>query len=242
LLSRYTDGIEIAPVASLQQAIHVLTKEPARALLINDISIGDALQRLDEHVELPYGTPAIVCSVPGIHEAVGGLGVSDYLVKPIARETLLATLGRLGLEGKTVLIIDDQLEALRLFRRMLISEGGGYRILQATNGQQGMRILREQGADAVLLDLVMPRMDGFRFLAEKSQDPTIRDIPVVVISACDPAGQPVVSNALAVTRKGGLSVPQLLSCIDTLSTTLAAAGPADDPMLQEALSDSPALG
>ena len=240
LLSRYTDGIEIVPVASPQQAIHVLANEPARALLINDASIGDALQRLDEHVELPYGTPAIVCSVPGIHEAVGGLGVSDYLVKPIARETLLAALGRLGLEGKTVLIIDDQLEALRLFRRMLISEGGGYRILQATDGQQGMRILHEQGADAVLLDLVMPRMDGFRFLAEKSQDPAIRDIPVVVISACDPAGKPVVSNALAVTRKGGLSAPQLLLCIDTLSTTLAAAGPADDPMLQEAPDDSPA--
>jgi signal transduction histidine kinase/CheY-like chemotaxis protein len=242
LLSRYTDGIEIAPVASLQQAIHVLANEPARALLINDISIGDALQRLDEHVELPYGTPAIVCSVPGIHEAAGGLGVSDYLVKPIARETLLATLDRLGLQGKTVLIIDDQLEALQLFRRMLISAGCGYRILRATNGQQGMRILREQGADAVLLDLVMPRMDGFRFLAEKSQDPAMRDVPVVVISACDPAGQPVVSNALAVTRRGGLSVPQLLSCIDTLSTTLAAPGPADGPMLQAVLSDSPALG
>jgi signal transduction histidine kinase/CheY-like chemotaxis protein len=241
LLSRYTDGIEIAPVASLQQAIHALGSEPARALLINDVSIGDALRRLDEHVELPYGTPAIVCSVPGIHEAAGGLGVSDYLVKPISRETLLATLDRLGLKGKTVLIVDDQLEALQLFRRMLISEGCGYRILRATNGQQGMRILREQGADAVLLDLVMPRMDGFRFLAEKSQDPAVRDIPVVVISACDPAGQPVVSNALAVTRRGGLSVPQLLSCIDTLSTTLAAAGPTDGPVWQEALSDSPAL-
>jgi CheY-like chemotaxis protein len=242
LLSRYTDDIEIAPVASLQQAIHTLANEPARALLINDVSIGDALQRLDEHVELPYGTPAIVCSVPGIHEAVGGLGVSDYLVKPIARETLLATLDHLGLEGKTVLVIDDQLEALRLFRRMLISEEGGYRVLKATNGQQGMRILREQGADVVLLDLVMPRMDGFRFLAEKSQDPALRDIPVVVISACDPAGQPVVSNALAVTRRGGLSVPQLLSCIDTLSATLATPCSADDLESQEALDDSPALG
>jgi CheY-like chemotaxis protein len=241
LLSRYTDGIEIAPVTSLQQAMHALASEPARALLINDVSIGDTLRRLDEHVELPYGTPAIVCSVPGIHEAAGGLGVSDYLVKPISRETLLATLDRLGLRGKTVLIIDDQLEALQLFRRMLISEGCGYRILRATNGLQGMRILREQGADAVLLDLVMPRMDGFRFLAEKTQDPALRDIPVVVISACDPGGQPVVSNALAVTRKGGLSVPQLLSCIDTLSTTLAATGPTDGPMWQEALSDSPAL-
>jgi CheY-like chemotaxis protein len=149
----------------------------------------------------------------------------------------LTTLDQLDLKGKTVLIIDDEPDALRFFRRVLIASGRDYRILRAVDGQQGMRILREQEVDVILLDLVMPHMDGFRFLAEKNQDHVLRDIPVVVTSARDPAGQPVVSNALAVTCGGGLSVPQLLACIDTLSGILSTAAQANDPILTKTLSD-----
>ena len=237
LLSRYMDGIEIAAVSNFQEAIQELSDVPARALLVNEMSISEALQRLDESEGLPYGTPAITCSVPGVHEAAGELGVSDYLVKPISKESLLTALDRLELKGNTVLLIDDEPEALRLFRRMLVSSKRGYRILRATDGEQGMRILCEQGADVILLDLMMTGMDGFRFLAQKSQSPTLRDIPVIVISARDPTGQPIVSNALAVTRGGGLPVPQLLACIDTLSRILSTAGQADDPTPIEVLSD-----
>ena len=237
LLSRYMDGVEIAAVSSLQEAIQELSDVPARALLVNEISISEALQRLDESEGLPYGTPAITCSVPGVQEAAGELGVSDYLVKPISKESLLAALDRLELKGNTVLIIDDEPEALRLFRRMLISSARGYRILRATDGEQGLSILGEQRADVILLDLIMTRMDGFRFLARKSQEPTLRDIPVIVISARDPTGQPIVSNALAVTRGGGLPIPQLLACIDTLSRILSTAGQADDPIPIEVPSD-----
>lgn len=242
LLSRYMNGVEIASVSSLQEAIQELSDVPARALLVNDMSVGEALRHLEETGGLPYGTPAITCSVPGVHEAAGGLGVSDYLVKPISRDKLLTALDRLRPEGKTVLIVDDEPEALRLFRRMLVSSGRGYRILKATDGQQGMRILREQGADVILLDLIMPRMNGFRFLADKSQDQELRDIPVIVISARDPTGQPIVSSALAVTRGGGLSVPQLLACIDSLSRVLSTADQGDGPVLTEAPSDRPAYG
>jgi CheY-like chemotaxis protein len=242
LLSRYMNGVEIASVSSLQEAIQELSDVPARALLVNDMSVGEALRHLEETGGLPYGTPAITCSVPGVHEAAGGLGVSDYLVKPISRDKLLAALDRLRPEGKTVLIVDDEPEALRLFRRMLVSSGRGYRILKATDGQQGMRILREQRADVILLDLIMPRMNGFRFLADKSQDQELRDIPIIVISARDPTGQPIVSSALAVTRGGGLSVPQLLACIDSLSRVLSTAGQGDGPVLTEAPSDRPACG
>ena len=136
-----------------------------------------------------------------------------------------------------VLIIDDEPDTLRLFRRMLLHSKRDYRILRAEDGQQGLRILREQGADVILLDLMMPQMDGFRFLAERSQNDSLRNIPVVVISAEDPAGQPIVSNALAVTRGGGLPVPQLLTCIDLLSRILATTGQADDPVLTKALAD-----
>jgi len=78
----------------------------------------------------------------------------------------------------------------------------------------------------VLLDLIMPGMDGFQVLQEKSQDPAIRDIPVVVVSSRDPSGEPVVrmstsSDVLTVTRSGGLSVRDLLACIQAVSEALS---------------------
>jgi CheY-like chemotaxis protein len=69
----------------------------------------------------------------------------------------------------------------------------------------------------ILLDLIMPNMNGFQFLDHKSQDPALRDIPVIVTSARDPSGHPIVSNALAVTKGSGLSAPQLLSAIEAVS-------------------------
>lgn len=228
LLARYLDGTDIVPVTGLAEATQELSRTPAQALLINDAAVGEYLLRLHDSAALPYGTPAIVCSVPGTCEAAGALGVLDYLVKPIARDDLLAALERHGLRGKAILIVDDEPEARRLFWRMLASSGSSYRVLTAKDGQQAMSILREQHPDALLLDLIMPRMDGFQLLAAKNADPALRDIPVLAISARDPSGQLIVSNALGVTRGGGLSIRQLLVCIERLMETLGTAGQAGD--------------
>jgi CheY-like chemotaxis protein len=232
LLNRYFDSAELVPVSTLDEAIAELSRTPARALLVNDVAAGEARQRLNLSAGLPHGTPAIVCSVPGTHEAAGTLGVSDYLVKPVAREALLAALDRLPLKGRTVLVADDEPEALRLFWRMLASSPRGYRVVAAGDGQRALRMLRELRPAVLLLDLVMPGMDGFQLLAAKRDDPTIRDIPVIVLSARDPAGQPIVASALAATRAGGLSVAQLLAAIRSLTGILATAGQAGDPAPQ----------
>ena len=220
LLTRYLDNADIVPVTRLDEAIQQLSDVPAQALLVNDVAVNESLQRLNASAALPYSTPAIICSVPGAVEAADALGASDYLIKPISREALLTALDRLQLCGKTVLVVDDEPDALRLFWRILVSASRGYRVLTASDGHQALQILREQHPDAILLDLVMPDMDGFQVLAAKNEDPTLRDIPTVVISARDPAGQPIVSNALAVTRGGGLSIHQLLASIEALSRIL----------------------
>jgi len=225
LLARHLEDVEIAPVTTLEEATQELTRVPAQALLVNEPSVGQALQHLNGPMGLPQGVPALICSVPGPVEAAGALGASDYLVKPVSQDSLLETLDRLQLRGRTALIVDDEPDAQRLFRRMLTSSGRGYRVLRATEGRHALNILRTQRPDVVLLDLAMPDMDGFQLLAAKSADPALHDIPVVVISARDPAGQPIVSNALAVTRRGGLSMAQLLRCIEAISEVLSIEGP-----------------
>ncbi len=229
LLSRYQDTTEVVRVASLEEATKELARVPAQALLINDLSVSGALERLKQPGVLPYGTPAVVCSIPDAQETVGALEIADYLVKPVSREALLATLDRLALAGKSILVVDDEPEALRLFQRMLASARRGYRVLRAANGRQALDVLHNEQVDAMLLDLVMPDMDGFRVLEARSQDPALKSIPAVVISARDPTGQPIVSEALAVARGGGISVPQLLACIQGLTQILGTAGQAADP-------------
>ena len=149
------------------------------------------------------------------------------MVKPISRDTLLAALDRLGRNIETVLIVDDEPNALQLFRRMLASAERSYRVLRATNGRQAIEVMRAQPPDVVLLDLAMPEMDGFGFLTAKGQEPAWRDIPVVLVSARDPLGHPIVSDALAVTCANGLSVRQIVDSVRALSSALAPAPSAD---------------
>ena len=223
LLGRYLSQVELAPAPDLDGALQELSRLPAQALVVNGASVPEELQGLPPGA-LPPGTPAIVCAVPGAREVAGALGVAAYLVKPVSRESLLHTLQQLRIRRGTILIVDDDPEAQRLFRRMLASSKRRYRALRADDGQQALDILRQERPAAILLDLVMPDMDGFQFLAAKDGDPALRDIPVVVLSARDPGGQPIVSPALAVTQNGGLSAPQLLDCMVALSRILAPGG------------------
>jgi DNA-binding response OmpR family regulator len=92
------------------------------------------------------------------------------------------------------------------------------------NGQQALDLLRERHPDVMLLDLVLPGKDGFQVLKEKSQDAEISVIPVIVISSLDPVGTPIISNSIEITRKGGVSIKDLLASIQAVSEILAAPG------------------
>jgi len=221
LFNRYLQGAETIRVENMQEAIGELRRSPARALVVNASPFEETPNLLDRLSELPYGTPAVTCWVPGADEAARRLGVVRYLVKPVTRQALLSTLEDLGNGVKSVLVVDDEPDALQLFARMLSSASDNYRLLQATNGQRALALLRQRHPDVMLLDLIMPGMDGFQVLREKSQDRAIRDIPVVIISARDPVGEPIVSNTLTTMRSGGLSVRDLLACIQAVSEILS---------------------
>jgi twitching motility two-component system response regulator PilH len=120
-----------------------------------------------------------------------------------------------------VLVVDDEPDELHLFARMLEADQRGYRILQVTNGQRALAMLRSRHPDVMLLDLIMAGVDGFQVLEEKGRDPAIRDIPVIVISSRDPTGDPVVSNTVTVTHGSGLSVRNLLAFIEATGMILS---------------------
>jgi CheY-like chemotaxis protein len=237
LLTRYWHDAEIVAVTSPEEATAALSAEPAQALLVNSLSWSESLQHLSAAASLPYNASVVVCSVPNLMDAEGNyLGASDYLVKPISRDTLLAALKRLHLGGSgeavphtAVLIADDEPDAVQLYWRILDSAGQGYRVLTASDGHQALQTLAAEHPDVLLLDLVMPGMDGFQVLAAKNADPALRRIPTIVLSARDPAGHPLVSRYVAATRGEGLSLPQLLASIEALSAVLAPTPRSGDP-------------
>jgi CheY-like chemotaxis protein len=219
----------VTSVADLAEALAQAVSLRAHAVMVNAISAAEMLGQLESTGALPEGIPVMVCSVPGAPDAAGNLGVADYLVKPVAREALLASLDKLGMDGKKVLVADDDEDALRLFYRMLTSAGRGYRVLTAPDGRQAWAMLKDERPDVLLTDLVMPEMDGFELLAAKNADPALAGIPAVVLSARDPLGQPTVSKAFAVTGRAGLSLSQLLAGITTLSKAFVPAPPVGPP-------------
>ena len=123
---------------------------------------------------------------------------------------------------------------------MLTSSGHGYRVLRARDGQMALNILRDNRVDVVLLDLIMPLMAGFQLLETMRADEKLRDIPVVVLTARDPASQPIVSKALTIMRGGGLSMHNLLRYIEEIMRTLSTTPQAGGPELPEASPGQPA--
>ena len=97
-------------------------------------------------------------------------------------EGLLAALERLDERVQSVGIIDDDPNAVRLLKRILQARGQ-YILHEASNGHEGLEMIRRERPDAVLMDLMMPGLDGFGLLEIMKQEDALKDIPVIVVSA-----------------------------------------------------------
>jgi signal transduction histidine kinase/CheY-like chemotaxis protein len=109
------------------------------------------------------------------------LGATDYLTKPVDRNRLLAILERYRRAGLSVLVVDDDPLIRELMRRTLEKEG--CLVAEAENGRVALERVRERVPGLILLDLIMPEMDGFAFLLELRRQDAWRTIPVVVVTS-----------------------------------------------------------
>jgi CheY-like chemotaxis protein len=110
------------------------------------------------------------------------LGAAEYLVKPLDRDRLVEVIRRHQPE-RPILVVDDEAEQRALLRRILEREG--YAVMEAENGLDALARLRERAAGLILLDLMMPEMDGFELVEELRRQETWRALPVVVITGRD---------------------------------------------------------
>ncbi len=123
-----------------------------------------------------------------VSQAGGSVLEFDYLTKPIELTDLEQALDQQWLaldvdqEMTSVLIVDDDLNTLEMHTRIVQAHAPSHRVLKAQNGLEALNVLRHQPVDLVLLDLIMPKLDGFGVLEAMRQEQTLRDIPVIVLT------------------------------------------------------------
>jgi CheY-like chemotaxis protein len=128
--------------------------------------------------------PIIVLSIIDNRELGFSLGASDYLVKPVEKETILAALKRATrVPANRVLVVDDEPAAVDLITQLLQDEG--YHVKGVYSGEEALGALAEEQPDIILLDLLMPDMDGFEVIERLKANQDWRDIPIVVVTAKD---------------------------------------------------------
>jgi CheY-like chemotaxis protein len=150
------------------------------------------------------------------------LGASDFLTKPVARERLLGAVGRYRRVEPScdVLVVDDDPGARAALRGMLEAEG--WSVCEAVNGRDALERVASRPPAVILLDLVMPEMDGFAFSAELRRRPGWRSIPIIVLTAKDLSGDEgtrLDEGVRKVLHKGELSGEGLLAELRDLLAT-----------------------
>lgn len=157
--------------------------------------------------------PALVCTLRGGAGAARPAGVTTYLVKPVSQARFLETLAALGHEVEQLLLVDDSPEVVRLLGRMVRNAPRPYRALKAYNGRQALDLLRQRRPDAVVLDLLMPEVDGYTVIEYMRAHEAFRDIPVIVISARGLEEEVITAGLVGVTRREGFSVGEMMRCL-----------------------------
>jgi signal transduction histidine kinase/CheY-like chemotaxis protein len=128
--------------------------------------------------------PVVLVTIEDNRSRGYSLGATEYMTKPIDRERLISLLKNISSPiARKVLLVDDDEIMRESVRRVLEQEK--WQVEGASNGRFALAHLAESCPDVIVLDLIMPEMDGFEFLVEMRQRPEWHDIPVLVLTAKD---------------------------------------------------------
>jgi CheY-like chemotaxis protein/anti-sigma regulatory factor (Ser/Thr protein kinase) len=140
-----------------------------------------ALRKTPETASIPI----IIVSIVDQKRVGFALGAADYLIKPIRKPLLLEAIRKHvplpGDDDQSILLVDDDPGTLELLEETLRS--AGYETQSVRSGPRALEVLSSKLVSAVLLDLVMPGMDGFQVIRHLRQEPTLKELPILVMTA-----------------------------------------------------------
>lgn len=231
-LSRQFEQIEFIDTIDLAQTLQELRLGPAHAVIFNAVS-PDALRPLLEEARhhIP-DIPVIGCAIPSRADQFLEAGAVDYLIKPVVQDDLKEALQALDAPVRRILLADDNPDFRQLLTRMLHILDDSLEVVTAANGRAALELLLAQPPDLLLLDVVMPEMDGWEVLARLQTEERCRHVPVIMITAEDLLQQPSHSDVLLATTAQGISAQQLVAWTLQVSRQLLTPAPAPDPAPQ----------
>ncbi len=211
------EGFRVSQAASGEEGLRL-----ARALRPDAITLDVMMPGMDGWAVLSAlksdpelaETPVVMVTMIDDRNLGYALGAADYLTKPIDRKRLTGVLARFRHEpiGGVVLVVDDDPVGRQMIAQML--ENDGWTVAEAENGRVAFDRLAEARPDLILLDLMMPEMDGFEFAHHLRLNPRWRDIPILVVTAKDLSDEDrkrLNGQVLGVLQKGAYTRDELLA-------------------------------
>lgn len=229
MLAQHFDDLELVEALDEQEVLEELEECPAHALFVNAPEPAQLQGLLERLRPLAPDTPVIGTVLPSTMGQVWDAGAVRYLIKPVTRADLQASLDALGRPVAHILIVDDDPDFRKLLARMLKLLVPGLTVSGVGSAGEALSILRTRPPDAIFLDISLPDMDGWAFLAQKSQDPGLREIPVTIVSAQDLTVQPSTVPQWTITLGQGIPVHKFMEGSLELAASLLAPEPAPAP-------------
>lgn len=215
IFRRHLDGYRVSGFESVAEFVarNEYLDTSRAACIVATESVGGAWERVQTLQQSVQGVPVVACVFPRRRDIAAELGVSACLIKPITRRQIEDALDHAGGKRRKILVVDDDIDMLRLLGRMVRSLLPRSHVWLAGSGEEALAILRERSPDLILLDLVMPGLDGHAVLRELHHSDNLRDVPIIVITAHEQHGELLTAGLVGVTRPGGLSARELVRCV-----------------------------
>ena len=211
------DGYRVKSALDGESALKKIQESPPDVVLLDVMLSGmsgwQVLKFIKDSAEY-VRIPVIMTSMVDEKKNAYALGAADYLLKPVEREDMLRVVNHcVRKEGiKSILVVDDDADARRLVR--IILENDGYKVIEAENGILGLIRVAETKPALIIMDVLMPGMDGRQFLNELQKSAPGRDIPVLAITGMDQdqiKAYAFESRVQAVVQKGAYSIDHILN-------------------------------
>jgi PAS domain S-box-containing protein len=183
-------GFTVITAPNASQALAIMAKSLPDLITLDlflpDLDGWDMLKLIKEDPRLAE-IPVVIVSMAADSSHCMALGATKVLQKPLRREDLINTLRELGLMTDespqlTVLAVDDDPHALAIIESYLAAEKN-INLIHASNGLEAVTIIKQAVPDLLILDLLMPEMNGFEVVAHLRESPSTASMPIVVVSS-----------------------------------------------------------
>ena len=186
-------------------------------IIMPDIDGWSVYQKIKK-IPLLSQIPIIIVTIGDYEQMAKDFGVVDFLSKPIVWDNLHQILEKYKVVSKSkhILVVDDDSSTRTILRKMLIKDG--WRVDEAENGKVAIERMGMQIPELILLDLLMPVMDGFKFLKEIKKVDAWLKIPIIVITSKDLTVDDysfLTDNVDKVIQKGKYNRQEIIDQIDT---------------------------